>query len=119
MCLSAAALIGCEQRSNFITETDPFVTVYVSTPAGGTSVLVERAKQFAATHDLQVVVVDGHFEATEYSLSLVRPDLNILANNVGKGSRTVVAAYAVGAPSDNHRRAISDYLCAVMLHGCP
>lgn len=117
--LVASVTASCERRSDVITETSPFMTVLVSTPPDGGAGIKRRAEQFASRHGMRILYSEEHFSPGEYSVRLLRPDLNIAADNVLRGNQSVVRAYVRGEPSTEHREQTDEFLCKVMLHGCP
>src|SRR5215213_7289533 len=117
--LFASVSASCERRSDVITETSPFMTVLVATPADGGAGLKRRADQFASTHGMRMVYSEEQFSPGEYSVLLSRPDLNIAAENVLRGRHSVVRAYARQEASSEHHELAGEFLCKVMLHGCP
>jgi hypothetical protein len=110
--------VGCNRRSDFITETSPFLDLRVATPSDGKFAIAVRGERFAKQHGMKVHFVPDHIAPREYSLSLTRSDLNIVAANGQSGSASNVAAYARSAPSAAQRAEVEAYLCEVMLHGC-
>jgi hypothetical protein len=116
--LVASSSASCERRSDVITETSPFLTVLISTPPDGEVGISRRAGQFASSHEMRMLYSEEHLSPGEYSVRLLRPDLNIAADNVLRGQQSVVNAFVRGQPSAEHRKETSEYLCKVMLHGC-
>jgi hypothetical protein len=110
---------SCERKSDFITNTSPFLSEYVATPPGNHYATAERARSFALRHQMKVHYVPGHFEPNEFSISLTRDDLNIVTDNVLLGDRTLVNAYALGKPSSKQREVVDEFMCSVMMHDCP
>jgi hypothetical protein len=118
--LSLALCVACDRRSDeFIYDTQPFFEVRVRTPPDGKIAIAERGKRFAKGHRLAVHFVPDHFEEQEYTLSLVRRDLNIVAGNVLSGATTYVTATSRGGTTGAQRAEVNAYLCEVMQHGCP
>ena len=115
---SLPCCVGCDRQSDFITETSPFVEVQVPTPPDGKAAVASRAEQFAKQHGMKVHFVPNHFEPHEFSLSLTRADLNIVAANVMLGGRSDVTAYTRSAPTAAQRAEVEAYLCEVMRHRC-
>lgn len=117
--VSLALCVACHRKSDFITETSPFVEIMVPTRTDGKAAIRGRAEPFAKRHGMKVHFVPDHFEPHEFSLSLTRADLNIVAENVLRGSRSNVSAYARSAPTSSQLAEVDAYLCEVMRHGCP
>ena len=113
-----AFCISCDRQSDFITETSPFLEVKVQTPTDGKVAIVRRAERFAKQHGMKVHFVPDHFEQQEFTLSLTRTDLNIVAGNVRFGALTVVTAYTGRVPTGAQRTEVESYLCEVMRHRC-
>lgn len=118
MSVIAVTSLGCERHSDVITETSPFLTVIVSTPADGGAGIQRRAEQFASGYGMRILYSDQHFSPGEYSVRLLRPDFNIAADNVLRDKQSVVSVYANRQPTAEHRNEANEYLCQVMLHGC-
>lgn len=116
--VSLALCAGCDRKSDFIMETSPFVGVMVSTPTDGKAAIRDRAERFAEQHGMEAHFVPDHFEPHEFSISLTRADLNIVADNVQRGTRSDVTAYTRSAPTSSQRAEVDAYLCEVMRHGC-
>ena len=116
--LSAAFCVGCDRESDFITQTSPFLNVRVPTPADGKIFIAARGERFAKRHEMEVHFVPDHFGPQEFSLSLTRADLNIIANNVQSSGGSNVNAIARSAPTSEQRAEVEAYLCEVMLHRC-
>ena len=114
----AGFLASCERKSDFITETSPFVSEYVRTPEDGHAEIAKRAAEFASRHGMKRHYVPGHFKATEFTISVTREDLDIGTGNVKLGNRTLVTAYTQGSPTEKQRAEVREFMCAVMLHGC-
>lgn len=108
----------CRQGSDFITDTDPFLSEYVPTPDGGHEAIAQRAENFARKHGMKLHYVPGHFQQTEFSISVTREDLNIATGNVLLKDRTWVTATARGEPSRAQRVEVDEFMCLVMLYGC-
>ena len=121
MLLTIASLVvcaACERKSDRITETSSFAVVQVTTPPDGKAAIASRARQFAHQHGLKVLFVPDHFTPQEYSLTLIRADLNIAANNVQKSSQSTVRDYGRSAPTSAQSAEVDAYLCELMLHRC-
>ena len=116
--IAAITAASCNRKSDFITETSPFLSVYVPTPSGGHKATAERANEFARRHGMKLHYVPGHFQPTEFTISVVRRDLNIVTGNVLLGERTLVTAYTRLAPTNEQRALVDEFLCSVMMHGC-
>ena len=114
----AVASASCDRGRDVINDSDPFLQVVVSTPADGGPGIEQRAKRFASAQSMRMEYSSEHFAPGEYSVRLVRPDLNIAAENVTRGRQSVVRAYARGQPTPAGRNEAKQFLCKVMLHGC-
>ena len=117
LCVTIAMCGGCDRKSDFITEASPFLEMKVPTPSDGKVAIAARGERFAKQHGMKVHFVPDHFEPREYSLSLTRTDLNIVAANVQSGGASNVSAYSRSAPTSAQRAEVEDYLCEVM-HRC-
>ena len=111
--------LGCDRKSDFISETSPFVSITVPTPQDGKVAIASRVTRFAEQRGMKTHFVPDHFEPHEFTLSLTRTDLNIIAGNVMRSDRVHVTAYARGAPTAAQRTEVDAYLCEVMRHRCP
>lgn len=109
---------SCERRGDFITETLPFLTEYMPTPDEDHQATAERARAFADRHGMKLHYVPGHFETTEFSISVTRGDVDISVGNVLLGRRTLLTAYTRAEPSPRQRDLVDEFMCSVMLHGC-
>ncbi len=116
--IATLVLLGCDRKSDFITEKSPFVSVTILTPRDGKAAIAGRGKRFAERHGMKVHFVPDHFEPHEFALSLTRTDLNIIADNVKLGDRSFVTAVALAAPTSKQQAEVDAYLCEVMRHGC-
>lgn len=120
VCVAVTAITttSCNRKSDFITETSPFFSEYVLTPPGGHKATAERAQEFARRHGMILHYVPGHFQPTEFSISVVRRDLNIVTGNVLLGERTLVTAYTQESPTNGQRALLDEFMCSVMMHEC-
>lgn len=114
----AAFACSCERQDDAITEKSPFREVIVETPSDGAVGVVRRSKSFAEANGMRFQHSFEHFSEGEYSVLMLRPDLNIATENVLRGQNSVVSAYARNEPSSDHRTTVENYLCGVMRHGC-
>lgn len=116
--VAATVLAACERKSDFITETSPFFSEYVTTPAGGHETIANRAGTFAQRHRMKLHYVPGHFQPTEFTISVTRDDLNIVTGNVQLGDHTFVTATTRRKPSQAQRLEVDEFMCSVLMHGC-
>lgn len=109
---------SCNGHDDVITEKSPFVEIIVPTPKDGATGVVERSKSVAAANGMRFQYSVEHFYDGEYSVRLLRRDLNIAAENVLRGESSIVRAYSRSEPTSDQRKIVSDYLCSVMRRGC-
>lgn len=116
--LAGAATMSCNRTSDFITDTPPFVSMSVRTPTGRHELIAARAKAFAIRHGMKLHYVSGHFQESEYTISVTRHDLNIVTGNVVEGRSTSITAYSRTEPTEKQQAEVAEFLCLVMLHAC-
>ena len=117
--LIGACLVAttCDRSGDFITETDPFLSERIPTPQEDHAVLASRAKAFAELHRMRLHYVPGHFQESEFTISVTRQDLSIVSGNVARGNKTLVTAYS-RRPSPQQRQEVRAFICEVMRYKC-
>lgn len=109
---------SCDRKSDFITETSPFLSADVPTPVGGHDAIAERARAFAERHAMKLHYVPGHTRSSEFTISVTRDDMSIVTGNVLRGGRTLITAYSRVSPTPEQRKMVDEFMCSVFLHGC-
>ena len=88
-------VIGCHRSDDdVIHEKDPFFVEQITTPDVSKKILVDLSQEFAKRHGMRVEHSFSHFKDSEYSVILIRDDINIVSSNVGRGRNSLITAYS-------------------------
>ena len=109
---------SCNHNDDVITEKSPFLEIKVRTPSDGGKGVVRRSCDFAKTHSMRCRFSFEHLSKGEYSVRLIRYDLNIAVDNVRQGQNSIVSMYSRKAPDTGQHELAKEYVCRVMNYNC-